>query len=63
MKQFLWLALQANNADVIKEKIENAPDKSYEIGIFIGTYLPLVVLIVIAYVLYFRMKKRKDLED
>jgi uncharacterized membrane protein YukC len=63
MKQFLWLAIQANSAEVIKEKIENAPDKSYEIGVFIGTYLPLVVLIIIAYVLYFRMKKRKDLED
>lgn len=49
--------------DVIKEKIENAPDKGYEIGVFIGTYLPLVILIIIAYIIYFQMKKRKDLDN
>ncbi|MFV0539709.1 MAG: hypothetical protein ACK5MZ_00530 [Aestuariibaculum sp.] len=42
----------------IKEKIENAPDKDYEIGVFIGTMLPFVVLVVIAYVI-FRYNKNK----
>jgi len=46
----------------IKEKIENAPDGGYEIGLVIGTYLPFVILVVIAYVLYYRMKNRKDLD-
>jgi hypothetical protein len=47
----------------IKEKIENAPDSSYEIGVFIGTYLPFALLVFLAYFIYYRMKKRKDLED
>ena len=46
----------------IKEKIENAPDSSYEIGVFIGTYLPFALLVFLAYLIYYRMKKRKDLE-
>jgi len=46
----------------IKEKIENAPDKSYEIGVFIGTYLPYVLLVVMAYIIFYQMKKRKDLD-
>ena len=49
--------------DVIKEKIENAPDRGYEIGVFIGTYLPFVILIIIAYLIYFKMKKRKDFDN
>ena len=47
----------------IEEKISNAPDKSYEIGVAIGTYLPFVVLVLIAYLVYNRAKNRKDLED
>ena len=45
----------------INKKIENAPDGDYQIGIVIGTYLPFVVLVIVAYVLYYRMKNRKDL--
>jgi len=47
----------------IDKKIENAPDGDYQIGIVIGTYLPFVVLVIIAYILYYRMKNRKDLKD
>ncbi len=47
----------------IKEKIENAPDGSYEIGVFIGTYLPFALLVVLAYIIYYRMKNRKDLDN
>ena len=47
----------------IKEKIKNAPDSGYEIGVAIGTYLPFVILVVIAYIIYYRMKKRKDLDQ
>ena len=46
----------------IKEKIENAPDKGYEIGVVIGTYLPFVVLVFLAYLMYYKFKKRKDLD-
>lgn len=53
-------ALQQIN---IEEKIENSPDKSYEIGVVIGTYLPFVVLVLIAYFVYYRAKNRKDLND
>jgi len=47
----------------IKEKIENAPDGNYEIGVVIGTYLPFVILVVFAYIIYYRMKNRKDLNE
>jgi hypothetical protein len=47
----------------IEEKIKNAPDKGYEIGVVIGTYLPFVLLVIIAYVMYNKAKNRKDLND
>jgi hypothetical protein len=43
----------------ISEKLAEAPDKSYEIGVVIGTFLPLIVLIGIAYGIYFYFKKKK----
>ncbi len=46
----------------IEEKIKNAPDKSYEIGVFIGSMLPFVLLVVLAYLLYRYHKKRIDNE-
>lgn len=47
----------------IEEKLKNAPDSGYEIGVVIGTYLPFVVLVGIAYFVYYKAKNRKDLED
>lgn len=44
----------------IKEKIKNAPDKGYEIGIVIGSYIPFVILIGLAYLTYHFAKKRKS---
>ena len=46
----------------IEEKMQNAPDKGYEIGVVIGTYLPFVVLVIIAYVMFNRFKSRKNLD-
>ena len=46
----------------IEEKIKNAPDKGYEIGVFIGAMLPMVVLALIAYAIYRYNKKRLDKE-
>lgn len=42
----------------IEEKLKNAPDDSYEIGVFIGSMLPFVVLAIIAYTVYHYNKKR-----
>lgn len=42
----------------IEEKIKNAPDNSYEIGVVIGTYLPFVLLVGLAYLFYYLAKKR-----
>ena len=53
----LLLLLQVEE---IKEKIENAHDSGYEIGIVIGTYLPFILLIALAYFFYYQAKKRKD---
>jgi len=46
----------------IEEKIENVPDQWYEIGVLIGTYLPFVVLVIIAYLMFNRFKNRSDLD-
>ncbi len=47
----------------IEEKMKNAPDQGYEIGVVIGTYLPFVVLVFIAYFVYHKAKNRKDLDN
>lgn len=44
----------------IEEKIQSAPDKGYEIGLFIGSMLPFVVLVLLAYLMYRYNKKRKE---
>jgi hypothetical protein len=51
----LIIALQTVN---IEEKVKNAPDNNYEIGLVIGSYLPFVILIILAYLLYYNAKKR-----
>ena len=56
---FLLPALQGT----IEEKIKNAPDSSYEIGVTIGSFLPFVLLVVIAYVVFYKAKNRKDMEN
>lgn len=42
----------------IDEKLKEAPDDSYGIGVFIGTMLPFVVLVIIAYSIYRYNKNR-----
>ena len=46
----------------IEEKIQNAPDTDYEIGVFIGSMLPFVVLVIVAYAIYYYNKKRLNKE-
>ncbi|MCB0473120.1 MAG: hypothetical protein KDC56_08680 [Flavobacteriaceae bacterium] len=62
MSLIFFLLQQSDTVDTIKEKIRNAPDKNYEIGVLIGTYLPYVIMVAIAYVIYYQMKKYKDRE-
>ncbi|CAM3576912.1 hypothetical protein [Flavobacterium saliperosum] len=52
----LFLLVQQTN---IEEKIKNAPDSGYQIGVLIGTFIPFVVLVAIAYWMYYRAKKRE----
>ena len=47
----------------IEEKINNAPNGGYEIGVVIGTYLPFLALVALAYFVYYKAKNRKDLDD
>jgi hypothetical protein len=61
--KLLLVFLQANTAQ-IEEKIKNAPDSSYEIGVVIGTYLPFLFLAGLAWLFYYFAKKRaKDKQD
>lgn len=46
----------------IEEKINNAPDKGYEIGVFIGAMLPFVVLVLTAYLIFRYNKNRINKE-
>lgn len=47
------------DATEIEKKIQEAPDSGYEIGVMIGTYLPFVILVLIAYLFYYYSKKGK----
>jgi len=58
MKALILLLLQVD----IEEKMRNAPDKGYEIGVVIGTYLPFVVLVAVAYWMFYKFKNRSDLD-
>jgi len=60
MIKLVLTLLQVEN---IKEKIKNAPDSGYEIGVAIGTYLPFVLLVVFAYIIYYKMKNRRDFDE
>lgn len=42
----------------IEEKLKNATDSGYQIGVIIGSFIPFVVLVLIAYWMYSSAKKR-----
>lgn len=42
----------------INKKLEEAPDSSYGIGVFIGTLLTFLILVLIAYIIFRYNKKR-----
>lgn len=50
---FILPLLQVN----VEEKLKNAPDSGYQIGVLIGSLLPFILLIGMAYWMYYRAKK------
>jgi hypothetical protein len=42
----------------IEEKLKNAIDSDYQIGVLIGSFIPFVILILLAYWMYTSAKKR-----
>ncbi len=59
MQNFILPFLQID----VNEKLKNAPNGDYQVGVIIGTYLPVILLIGIAWFIYWRAKNRKDLDD
>jgi hypothetical protein len=53
MTHLILPLLQVN----VAEKLKTAPDSSYQIGVIIGSYLPFVLLVGVAYWMYYRAKK------
>ncbi|WP_169815703.1 hypothetical protein [Pseudotamlana agarivorans] len=56
MNLFINLLQEVN----IEEKIKTAPNNAYEIGVFIGSMLPFVVLVAMAYLIYYFNKKKNQ---
>ena len=51
----MLVALQQAN---IAQKIKQAPDGDYQIGVLIGSFIPFVILVVLSYWMYSHAKKR-----
>ena len=47
----------------IEDKINNAPDSSYSMGVFIGSMLPFIILVALAYIIYRYNKNNKNKYD
>lgn len=56
MNYLLLLLLQVN----VTEKLKVAPDSSYQTGVLIGSFLPFVLLVGVAYWMYYRAKKTEN---
>ncbi len=46
----------------VAEKVKSAPDSSYQTGVIIGSFLPFVLLVGVAYWMYYRAKKAEKKE-
>ncbi|MBU2937949.1 hypothetical protein KO494_00210 [Lacinutrix sp. C3R15] len=44
----------------IEEKIKQAPNSAYEIGVFIGSMLPFIILVALAYFIFKYNKNKKQ---
>lgn len=56
----IFLTIQQHT---VEEKLKAAPDGNYQIGVLIGSFIPFVVLVGIAYFLYYQAKKKKKLNN
>ena len=43
----------------VEQKLKDAPDSQYQIGVLIGSFIPFIVFAGIAYLLYYRAKKQE----
>ena len=59
-KFMLLMSLQETEID---RKLEEAPDNAYAIGVWIGTLLPFLLLVVAAYLIFRYQKRRMDEKD
>ena len=57
---WLFLQQQKDQVEQLKEKLAHDPDGQYTIGVVIGGLLPLVLLMGLAYFLYYKAKNRKE---
>lgn len=46
----------------IAEKIKSSPDSAYQTGVLIGSFIPFVVLVGLAYWMYYYFKKNQKNE-
>jgi len=46
----------------VAEKIKSAPESSYQTGVIIGSFIPFVLLVGVAYWMYYSSKKRSEKE-
>jgi hypothetical protein len=53
MTQLILLLQQIN----IEEKLKKSPDSGYQIGVLIGSFLPFLLLVIVAYYMYYHEKK------
>jgi hypothetical protein len=56
MRSLIFFLQQVN----VEQKLKDAPDSQYQIGVLIGSFVPFIVLVGIAYVLYYRAKKKEQ---
>jgi hypothetical protein len=55
MKSLILFLQQIN----VEKKLQEAPDSQYQIGVLIGSFVPFIVLVIIAYTLYYRAKQKE----
>lgn len=56
MKSLIIFLQQVN----LENKLKAAPDGQYQTGVLIGSFIPFIVLIGIAYGLYYKAKKKEQ---
>lgn len=55
---FQLILLFQENSNLVDEKLKNAPDSGYAIGVLIGYLLPVTVVAAFAYLLFSYFNKR-----